>query len=199
MDFLNHAFIVFQILLIDIALTADNAIAVSLVVAGLPAKDRARSTVLGLIIATFFRVIFSLFAVQLLKISGLLVAGGFLLLWVCWKLYEEIKRNNKTSKLNIHNSPKGRPAKTFAQAIVQIAIADISMSLDNVLAVAGVSKGETYLLLLGLILSVALMGFAAGYLARLMSRLPWLQYLGLISILYSAFSMIYEGWHSLTL
>lgn len=176
-----------QVVLIDIALAGDNAVVVGLAVAGLPAAQKRPAIVLGIAGATAIRVALGAVALQLLAIVGLLLAGGLLLLWVCWKMYRELRRH-----------PAGHVAgagarKTLMQAMAQIALADLSMSLDNVLAVAGAAYGSPRVLATGLILSVVLMGVAANLLANVLERQRWIAWAGLAMVLYVAMRMIWDG------
>lgn len=189
-----------QVILIDLVLAGDNAIVVGLVAAGLPAEQRAKVIVAGIVAAAVLRVVFALVTVQLLQIVGLLLAGGLLLLWVCWKMWREIEQQRKATLQAQGNAEAAvasdpQPTKMLRQAIVQIVIADVSMSLDNVLAVAGVARDHTWVLVLGLALSVAFMGLAATLIARLLEKHHWIAYIGLAVILYVALGMIYEGSH----
>jgi YjbE family integral membrane protein len=197
-----------QVIMVDLVLAGDNAIVVGMVAAGLPKEQRARVILLGIVAATVMRVGFAVVTTQLLQIIGLTLAGGLLLLWVCWKLWREVETQRKERKatgadpgptpgIAIANVPKERlpkaPPKTMRQAIIQIVLADLSMSLDNVLAVAGVAMDHPWVLVFGLVLSVALMGAAATVIARLLKRWHWLVYVGLIIIFYVACHMIYDG------
>jgi YjbE family integral membrane protein len=175
-----------QVMLIDIALAGDNAVVVGMAVAGLEARQRRMAIVLGIGGATIIRMALGVVALQLLEIIGLLLAGGILLLWVAWKMYRELR----------HQHAEGGDSgarKTLRQAMIQIMLADLSMSLDNVLAVAGAANGHTWVLLVGLMLSVVLMGFAANLLARLLERQRWIAWLGLLIVLSVAIKMIWEG------
>jgi YjbE family integral membrane protein len=189
---------------IDLALAGDNAIVIGLAAAGLPKEQRNKAILLGVLAATGLRIVFALVTTQLLQIVGLLLAGGVLLLWVCWKMWRELRTSHEEEEaaeealegkdLNLDGTvAAGAPRKTFAQAAWQIVIADVSMSLDNVLAVAGAAMEHPYILAFGLILSIALMGVAASFIARLLQRYRWIAYLGLAIILYVALKMIYEG------
>ena len=195
-----------QVIGIDLVLAGDNAIVIGLAAAGLPKELRAKAILVGIIAATVLRIGFALVATQLLAIAGLLLAGGILLLWVCWKMWRELSTSHGAEQaaaealanadLNADGTiAKGAPTKTFAQAATQIVIADVSMSLDNVLAVAGAAHGHPTVLIIGLILSIALMGLAASFIANLLNRHRWIAYLGLAIILYVALKMIWEGWH----
>ncbi len=176
-----------QVVLIDITLAGDNAVVVGMAVAGLPARHKRRAIVLGIGGATAIRIALGAIALQLLAIIGLLLAGGILLLWVCWKMYRELRRPHR-------RFGAGRSRKTLTQAMTQIVLADLSMSLDNVLAVAGAASGSTWVLMLGLLLSVVLMGVAANLLAAVLERQRWIAWAGLLIVLYVAVSMIWDGW-----
>jgi YjbE family integral membrane protein len=192
-----------QVVLVDLVLAGDNAIVVGIAVAGLPVQQRWRVMMLGIGAATLLRIVFAAFTVQLLQIIGLLLAGGLLLLWVCWKLWREL-RSGRLIEMPAapHEVSTDGPAavadkaprgKTMRQAVIQIILADVSMSLDNVLAVAGVAREHAWVLVFGLALSVAFMGLAAAVIARLLSRFHWIAYVGLVVILYVALRMIYDG------
>ncbi|APH54958.1 Integral membrane protein [Granulibacter bethesdensis] len=176
----------FQVVFIDVALAGDNALLVGLAVAGLPAGQRRKAVFWGIAIATGIRVAAGLLALQLLEIIGLTLAGGLLLLWVCWRMYRELRRQEP----HLEASP---PTKTMRQAMTQIVLADLSMSLDNVLAVAGAAEGHPYILMAGLVLSVLLMGVVANALANLLSRYRWIAWVGLAVVLYVALKMIWDG------
>lgn len=194
-----------QVLAIDLVLAGDNAIVIGLAAAGLPKELRNKAIVIGILAATVLRIGFALVTTQLLALGpGLLVAGGLLLLWVCWKMYremtvtEEQEHDAEEALLNRDTDADGRiaggaPRKTFAQAAWQIVIADVSMSLDNVLAVAGAAREHPTVLVFGLALSIALMGFAASFIARLLHRHRWIAYVGLVIIFYVALKMMYDG------
>ena len=176
-----------QVLLIDIALAGDNAIVVGIAVAGLPAAQKRRAIFWGIAGATVLRIVLGAVTIQLLAIIGLLLAGGLLLLWVCWKMFRELNRGSP------QHSAVGLAPKTMRQALIQIVLADISMSLDNVLAVAGAAGESLWVLVVGLTISVALMGLAANFIARLLERLRWIAWIGLAIVLYVALKMIWEG------
>ncbi len=195
----------FQVLMIDLVLAGDNAIVIGLAAAGLPPAQRNRAILIGIIAATVLRIAFASATVYLLAIVGLLLAGGILLLWVCWKMWRELYVSRASedaareaianADLNADGTIAGGAAhKTFAQAATQIVIADVSMSLDNVLAVAGAARDHPWVLVFGLVLSIALMGLAATLIARLLSRQRWIAYVGLAIILYVALKMIHDGW-----
>jgi YjbE family integral membrane protein len=185
----------FQVVLVDLVLAGDNAIVVGMAVAGLPAGRRVQVMLLGIAGATALRILFAVFTVQLLNVIGLLFAGGLLLLWVCWKLWRELRDGPLGESAHGTRDAGERPAaqKTMRQAVVQIIVADVSMSLDNVLAVAGVAREHVWVLVFGLALSVAFMGLAAALIARLLNRHHWIAYIGLALILYVALRMVWEG------
>ena len=185
-----------QVLMIDILLAGDNAIVVGALAAGLPAAQRKRVILIGIIAALVLRIAFALVVSQLMQIVGLILAGGLLLLWVSFKMWRELhpKRGGETPGDTSDDDISGlRPAKSFAAAAWAVAVADVSMSLDNVLAVAGAAKDHPGILIIGLILSVALMGIAANIIAKYIERFRWIAYLGLAVIVYVAVKMIYEG------
>jgi len=185
----------FQVILVDLVLAGDNAIVIAMVVANFPARQRAQLLMMGICAATVVRVIFAVATVHLMQIVGLMLAGGLLLLWVCWKLWREIEsvRAMELSPAGIYGSAPAVATKTVGRAITQIVIADISMSLDNVLAVAGVARNHTWVLIFGLTLSIAFMGFCATVLARWLQRYHWIAYIGLLTILYVACAMVWDG------
>ena len=191
-----------QVILVDLVLAGDNAIVIGMAVVGLPAHQRGRVLVLGIAAATGLRVVFALLTVYLLQIIGLLLAGGILLLWVSWKLWRELRVQSQQQQAarNIKAMAGGEPmedvqapVKSLRSAVTQIIVADVSMSLDNVLAVAGVARDHTWVLIFGLVLSIAFMGLAAALIARILARNHWIGYLGLVVILYVSVSMIYDG------
>jgi YjbE family integral membrane protein len=185
-----------QIVVGDLTMAGDNVVIMGSLASGLPEKDRRRVLMLGVGMALGFLITFAVLATQLLKITGLVFAGGLLLLWVAYNLIKELH----PTKVVISDDPdtpeiEGPPqTKTFMQAAVQIAIADLSMSLDNVLLVASIARENPALLIIGLSFSVLIMGLAANYVARLIQRYHWINYIGLAVILYVAANMIYEGW-----
>ncbi len=176
-----------QIVLIDVTLAGDNAVVVGLAVASLPPRQQRRAILAGLAAAALLRVALSAVAVSLLAIIGLTLAGGLLLLWVCWKMARELRAHR-------HDAAQPSRPKTLARAIRQIIVADISMSLDNVLAVAGAAHGHLWIMAAGLGLSVLLMAAAATLLARLLGRFPWIAWIGLAVVLYVSIEMIVGGW-----
>ena len=187
-----------EILLIDIVLAGDNAIVVGALAAGLPAEQRRKVIMLGVAAALVLRIAFALIVTQLLQVVGLILAGGFLLLWVAWKMWRELRHASESagSAEIVGDEHSGlRPAKSFASAAWGVAIADVSMSLDNVLAVAGAARDHPWILVFGLILSVILMGVAANFIARYIERYRWIAYVGLAVIIWVAGKMIWDGWH----
>ena len=195
-----------QVIMIDLVLAGDNAIVIGLAAAGLPREQRTRAILVGIIAATVLRIIFAGVTTQLLAIVGLLLAGGILLLWVCWKMWRELRTSHAEEEdaveavgnedVNADGSVAGRAkTKTFAQAAWQIVVADVSMSLDNVLAVAGAAREHPIVLVFGLGLSIALMGIAASFIAKLLNKHRWIAYVGLAVILYVAVDMIWRGFH----
>jgi YjbE family integral membrane protein len=194
----------FQVIIIDLVLAGDNAIVIGLAASGLPREQRNKAILVGIVAATVLRIIFASITTWLLAIVGLLVAGGILLLWVCWKMWRELRTTESESHAahealahrdldSSGGTAEGAPRKTFAQAAWQIVIADVSMSLDNVLAVAGAAREHPVVLIFGLVLSIALMGVAASFIANLLQRYRWIAYVGLLIILYVALRMIWEG------
>ena len=185
-----------EILLIDIVLAGDNAIVVGALAAGLPADQRKKVILIGVLAALVLRIGFALLVTQLLQVVGLVLAGGILLLWVAWRMYREIRHKDESGGSDEipgdeHSGLK--PAKSFASAAWGVALADVSMSLDNVLAVAGAAREHPYVLVFGLILSVLLMGVAANFIARYIDRYRWIGWAGLVVILWVAGKMIFEG------
>jgi len=186
----------FEILFIDIVLAGDNAIVVGALAAGLPAEQSKKVILIGVIAALILRIIFALLVSQLLQIVGLVLAGGILLLWVAWRMFRELQHNgeSKGSDEVAGDEHSGmKPAKTFASAAWGVALADVSMSLDNVLAVAGAAREHPWVLIFGLILSVLLMGAAANIIARYIDRYRWIAWGGLVVILWVSVKMIYDG------
>jgi len=179
-----------QVILIDITLAGDNAVVVGLAVTGLPPHQRRVAVLVGIGAAAGLRIALGAVTLQLLAIVGLVLAGGLLLLWVCWRMYRELRQSRRPRRAESTETPK-----SLQQAILQIALADLSMSLDNVLAVAGAAEGSTWVLVAGLAISVALMGIAANYVAVLLERHRWLAWAGLLIVLYVAIRMIWDGSH----
>jgi YjbE family integral membrane protein len=190
-----------QVIMIDLVLAGDNAVVIGLAAAGLPREQRGKAILVGIAAATVLRIIFASVTTQLLQIVGLLLAGGVLLLWVCWKMWRELRAGHHdevvdalaTAEAGGAPAAVARPTKTFAQAARQIVVADVSMSLDNVLAVAGAAREHLPVLIFGLLLSIGLMGLAASLIAGLLHRHRWIAYVGLAIILYVAGDMIYRG------
>ncbi len=190
-----------KVVMIDLVLAGDNAIVIGMAAAGLPKAQRAKAILVGIIAATVLRILFAVVAIQLLKMVGLLFVGGLLLLWVCWKMWRELRSQHAVQTDDELSSQDTNPLgteKTFAAAAWQIVIADISMSLDNVLAVAGAAREHPYVLIAGLVLSVALMGVAASLIARVLNNYRWIAYVGLAIIFYVALDMIYRGADEIT-
>jgi YjbE family integral membrane protein len=186
-----------QVIMIDLMLAGDNVVVLGTLASGLPPRERKRVLGIGVGIALVCLVGFAFLATTLLHIVGLLFAGGVLLLWVGWKLFREIHPPKSAEPVDDPDTPAiegGRRSKSFAKAAVQVALADLSMSLDNVLAVAGAARDHPTVLFFGLALSVTLMAVAANLIARIIERYHWIAYIGLVVILYVAGSMIYDGW-----
>ena len=171
-----------QVIAIDLLMAGDNAVVIGLAAAGLAKAQRTRAILVGIVAATVLRILFAAFAIEMLAIVGLLLAGGILLLWVCWKMWRELRRQPDDAE-SIEAAAATAAPKSFAQAAWQILVADISMSLDNVLAVAGAAREHPVALVFGLGLSIVLMGVAANFVARLLHRHRWIAYLGLAIIL----------------
>jgi YjbE family integral membrane protein len=195
----------FQVVMIDLVLAGDNAVVIGLAAAGLPKDQRNKAILIGIIAATVLRILFASVTTQLLQIVGLLLAGGILLLWVCWKMWRELRTTAKEEQAAAEalanqdldasgEVAEAAPRKTMREAVWQITLADVSMSLDNVLAVAGAAREHPMILVFGLALSIALMGLAASWIARLLQRHHWIAYVGLAIILYVALEMCYKGW-----
>jgi len=182
-----------QVLMIDIMLAGDNAIVVGALAAGLPADQRKRVILIGIIAALVLRIVFALLVTQLMQIVGLILAGGILLLWVSWRMYRDLRATADDPATPGNEASGLRPAKSFAGAAWAVAVADVSMSLDNVLAVAGAARDHPGILIIGLLLSVALMGIAANFIAHYIERYRWIAWVGLVVILWVAGKMIYEG------
>lgn len=199
-----------QVVTIDLVLAGDNAVVIGLAAAGLPPGQRRKAIFVGIIAATVLRIVFALVATQLMEVTGLLLAGGLLLLWVSWKMWRELQAGHEVQEvaavealadadLNADGTIAGGvQRKTFGQAAMQIVVADVSMSLDNVLAVSGAAHEHPEVLIFGLALSIALMGLAASFIANLLNRHRWIAYIGLAIIFYVAVTMIREGYLDLT-
>ena len=189
-----------QVVLIDLVLAGDNAIVIGLAAAGLPQAQRGKAILIGIVAATMLRILFAGLATQILQIVGLLLAGGILLLWVCWKMWRELRASpaqpmeaKETAGAAAGTNVEGKPRKTLVQATWQIIVADVSMSLDNVLAVAGAAREHPVVMIFGLALSIAMMGVAASFIAHLLQNHRWIAYVGLAVILYVAVEMIFRG------
>lgn len=187
LDALN---VLIQVIFIDLVLAGDNAIVVGMVAARVPVEMRQKVIMAGIAAAVVMRILFSLVAVQLLAIPGLKLVGGLALLYVCWKLYQEV-RESQSEEDHAQNSEASQ-FTSLRPAIIQIVIADLSMSIDNVIAIAGVSRDYPSILVFGLVLSVAFMIFAATQIAKLLKRFPWIAWIGLVLIVWVAAVMIYE-------
>jgi YjbE family integral membrane protein len=204
---IDQAIALFQVIIIDLALAADNAIVIGMAAAGLPTPQRRQAIAIGIIGATVLRIVFAIFTTQLLQIVGLLVAGGILLLWVAWKMWRDIRGGEEEGEapesledaagagnaVEATSSPATGGPKTLREAAIRIIVADVSMSLDNVLAVAGAAREHVWVLVFGLTISIVLMGFAANWVASLVQRYRWIAWLGLLTVLYVALAMIWEG------
>jgi YjbE family integral membrane protein len=204
----NQALVAFfQVIMIDLVLAGDNAVVIGLAAAGLHVEQRTKAILVGILAATALRIVFAALTTQLLQVIGLLLAGGILLLWVCWKMWRELRTSAAEEHadkvlidydINRNGTITGRARrKTFGQAALQIVVADVSMSLDNVLAVAGAAREHPIVLAFGLFLSIGLMGVAANLVARVLQTHRWIAYVGLAIILYVACEMIYRGAHEL--
>ena len=197
-DVLN---VLLQVVLIDLVLAGDNAIVIGLAAAGLPQAQRGKAILIGIVAATVLRILFAGLTTQILQIVGLLFAGGILLLWVCWKMWRELRASSAepieakeaAGAVVAGTNAEGKPRKTLVQASWQIIVADVSMSLDNVLAVAGAAREHPVVMIFGLGLSIAMMGVAASFIARLLQNHRWIAYVGLAVILYVAVEMIFRG------
>ena len=186
-----------QVLMIDLVLAGDNAIVVGALAAGLPAEQRKKVILIGVMAALVLRILFALIVTQLMQVIGLILVGGLLLLWVAWRMWRDLHHEGESwgSEEIVGDEHAGlRPAKSFARAAWAVAIADVSMSLDNVLAVAGAAREHPGILIVGLIFAVAMMGIAANIIARYIERYKWIAWIGLLVIVYVAFRMIYDGW-----
>jgi len=186
-----------QVLMIDLVLAGDNAIVVGALAAGLPAEQRKKVILIGVIAALVLRIFFALIVTQLLQVVGLILAGGILLLWVAWKMWRELNHGGESAgspEIEGDEHSGIAPAKSFASAAWAVAVADVSMSLDNVLAVAGAARDHPGIMIVGLIVAVALMGLAANVIAKYIERYRWIAYVGLVVILYVAGKMMWEGW-----
>ncbi len=185
-----------QIVLADIVLSGDNALIIGMAAASLSPELRRRAIVYGMVVAAGLRIIFAIFATYLLAIKGLLFLGGILLLWVSWRLWEEIAAQVAERAAETHEEAgyQGPPRRTMMSAMISITIADVSMSIDNVLAVAAIARENTGLLIFGLLLAIALMGFGASLIVKLLTRFHWISYLGLVVLIITSLQMLWDGW-----
>jgi YjbE family integral membrane protein len=200
MELSSEASAILQVIFINVVLSGDNAIVVGMAAAGAPAAIRKKVIFYGITGAVVLRILLSLLAVQFLQVVGLLLAGGILLLWVSWKLYREIRQSaaehsgtEALSEVGAEGEVAVESTKTLGEAMWQILVADVSMSLDNVLAVAGAARDHPLIMAAGLVLSIALMALAATFIARLLDRYRWLAWVGLLVILYVALRMVWDG------
>jgi YjbE family integral membrane protein len=191
--------ILLQVILIDAVLAGDNAIVVGSLAAGLPTAERKKVIAIGIGAALVLRIAFALVVTQLMQIVGLVLAGGLLLMWVAWRMYRDLRPSRAIIDVpgpdDFESVTGPPPAKSFAAAAWSVAIADVSMSLDNVLAVAGAAREHPEVMIIGLVVSVALMGVAANFIAKYIERYRWIAWVGLLVIVYVAGKMIWEGWH----
>jgi len=188
------------IVIADLVLSGDNALIIGMAAASLPAEQRKKAIFYGMVIAALLRIVFAVVATKLLGVPGLLFIGGLLLVWVCWRLYTEIRSQQDEQALHAledaqdgHEAPAGAPRRTMRQALISILIADVSMSLDNVLAVAAIADGNTNMLVFGLGLAILLMAFAATLIMKLLATYPWISWLGLVVLVYVALEMLFRG------
>jgi YjbE family integral membrane protein len=184
----SAAFAFLQVILIDVSLSGDNAIIIGMAAAGLPPPQRRKGIAIGIGAAIALRVVFAVLIVYLLDVPGLVLVGGLMLAWVCWKMWSELRASHDVATR--HAAPQ---SKTLWQAVAQITVADVSMSLDNVLAVAGAAREHLYVMIAGLVISIACMAVAANLVVRLLKRWPYLSYAGLALIVYISARMIVEG------
>jgi YjbE family integral membrane protein len=189
-----------QVILVNLVLSGDNAVAIGMAASGLPGPQRNKAILVGIVAATVLRLGFAVIAAQMLEVSGLPFLGGVLLLWVCWKMWKDLRGEAEASELAVEGagssdvtSAQTQQIKTLGQATLQIIVADVSMSLDNVLAVAGAAREHPAILVFGLLLSIVLMAVAASLISRLLDRYRWIGYVGLAIILYVAFQLVWQG------
>ena len=189
-----------KIIIADIVLSGDNALIIGMAAAGLAPELRKKAIIFGMVVAAVLRILFALVATYLLDIPGLLLVGGLLLFYVCWGLYKEIRSGHEEEALdameiaeNLDKEQQGKPRRTLGQALIAITIADVSMSLDNVIAVAAIADGDSNKLIIGLGLAILLMAFAATLIMKLLTRYPWISWAGLIVLLYVSAEMLYRG------
>lgn len=201
MDLYQQLIALGQIIMIDLVLAGDNAIVVGMAASRVAPEQRARVIFWGVGGAVLLRVLFAAMAMQLLAIVGLMLAGGILLLWVCWKMYRELMESRQ-HQMAMAGAPGGvleeaREPMTFGSALLAIIVADVSMSLDNVLAVAGAAKGDFWILVVGLTIAIGFMALASNYIAKLLARHHWIAWIGLIIVLYVALEMVWTGSHQI--
>ena len=189
-----------QIIIADLILSGDNALIIGMAAAGLAPELRQKAIVYGMVIAAVLRIVFAVVATKLLGVPGLLFFGSLLLFWVCWRLFQEIREGQQeqdeqlvSSAGYVEDEPEGNTKRTLSAALISITIADVSMSLDNVLAVAAIADGDTQMLVLGLALAILLMAFAATFIMKLLTRYPWISWLGLVVLIYVASEMLFRG------
>lgn len=188
-----------QIIIADIVLSGDNALIIGMAASSLSPELRARAILFGMIMAAVLRIVFAIFATYLLNVPGLLFLGGLLLLWVCWRLYKDIRAHvadqAEVAQIEAHEGGyEGPPRRTLFQALVSITIADVSMSIDNVLAVAAIARDDTTMLVFGLALAIALMGFCATIIMKILTRYPAISWIGLFVLIYVSGRMLWDGW-----
>ena len=193
-----------QIIIADLILSGDNALVIGMAAAGLPTEQRKKAIFYGMVIAAVLRIVFALIATYLLGVKGLLFFGSVLLFWVCWSLFKEIRSGSHSDSAISSDgkidtlSDSNVPQKTMFAALLSITIADITMSLDNVLAVAGIANGDTQMLVFGLGLAIVLMAFAATLIMKLLAKYPWISWLGLVVLVYVAGEMMYRGFYDIS-
>ncbi len=188
----SQAWAFLQIILIDLTLSGENAIVIGMAAGGLPPALRKKAIILGILAATVLRILFALFAVQMMKIIGLTLAGGLLLCWVAWKLFHQLRHEAAASSSSVAHGHR-KSATTLRSAVAAIVVADVSMSLDNVLGVAGAARDHLWILVFGLALSIVLMGSAAAIVVRLLERWRWIGYLGFLVVLFVALRLVWDG------
>ena len=197
---LETVFDISAIILADIVLSGDNALIIGMAAAGLAPELRKKAIMFGMVVAAVLRIVFAVIATKLLGIPGLLLVGALLLFWVCWNLYREIRANHDEAASealevaeDLEQGYTGKPRRTLGQALWTITIADVSMSIDNVLAVAAIADGDTTMLVFGLGLAILLMAFAATLIMKVLTKYPWISWLGLFVLIYVACEMFYRG------
>jgi YjbE family integral membrane protein len=193
----QESFALLNVIMIDVVLAGDNAIIVGLAASRVAPEMRARVIFWGIAGAVVLRILFAGITAQLLAIVGLTLAGGILLLWVCWKMYRQLVAGEHASEAEMAAGAAAAGSMTFGQAVTQVVLADVTMSLDNVLAVAGAAKGSFAVLAIGLFIAIVLMAVASHYIAGLLVKYPWISWIGLLIIVYVALTMIWDGWHQI--